>query len=464
MHDLNSSPAEQARQGDAAALAAALQASRRDTLATFAAYESALPGLRVPQHAELNPPLWELGHIGWFQDFWLARSPNHAQGHRADPNAPRRAARRADADALYDSSRVPHDSRWALPLPDAETTRADLQAQLETSLELLGTVDDASAARDDALYFFRLALLHEDMHHEAALYMAQALGVPIADARWQAANLPSPPAPLCFDAGGWRLGSAADDGFAFDNELGAHDVPVAATTIDAQAVRWAEFLPFVEDGGHADARCWSDAGWHWRQQHGLAAPRYLRHDAAQWQQWRHGRWQALNLAEAACHLSFFEAEAWCRWAARRLPSEAEWERAACSGGIGVPLGRRLGMDRQRVRAVPGFRAAPLSRLFGSVVRRPAGAARRVVHDPAAHAPCTLPQLLPAAAQRRAGGFSQLRVVRSLRPRPADAPCARDTAQPSARNTPNQPWSSRQHCTPPKPASRSSAAKASGVHL
>ncbi len=192
MHDLNSSPAEQARRGDAIALAAALQASRRDTLATFAAYESALPGLRVPQHAELNPPLWELGHIGWFQDFWLARSPNHAQGHRADPNAPRRAARRADADALYDSSRVPHDSRWALPLPDAETTRADLQAQLETSLELLGTVDDASAARDDALYFFRLALLHEDMHHEAALYMAQALGVPITDARWQAVNLPLP--------------------------------------------------------------------------------------------------------------------------------------------------------------------------------------------------------------------------------------------------------------------------------
>ena len=110
--------------------------------------------------------------------------------------------------------------RCPTPTPHAPTCRQ----QLQTTLDLLAAVDDAAAARDDALYFFRLALLHEDMHHEAALYMAQALGVPIADARWQAAPLPEPPAPLPFDAGRWRLGSAAGDGFAFDNELGAHDV------------------------------------------------------------------------------------------------------------------------------------------------------------------------------------------------------------------------------------------------
>jgi len=354
MHDSNSAPALQARQGDAAALGAALQASRRDTLATFAAYESALPGLQVSPHAELNPPLWELGHIGWFQEFWLARSLNHALGHRADPDAPRRAARRANADALYDSSRVPHDSRWALPLPDADATRADLQAQLETNLHLLATVDAASTARDAALYFFRLALLHEDMHHEAALYMARALGVPISDPRWQAAALPAPPAPLPFDAGVWRLGSTAAEGFAFDNQLGAHDIALGPTLIDAQAVRWAEFLPFIESGAYADARCWSDAGWHWRQQHGLAAPRYLRRDTALWQHWRHGGWQALNRAEAACHLSFFEAEAWCRWAGRRLPGEAEWERAACSGDATFRWGDVWEWTASAFAPYPGF--------------------------------------------------------------------------------------------------------------
>jgi ergothioneine biosynthesis protein EgtB len=364
MHDASLSaaagtdPAASARNGNAAELAAALQASRRDTLATFAAYEAALPDLRVPLRDELNPPLWELGHIGWFQAFWLLRFPIHAQGHRADPDAPRQPALRANADALYHSSHVPHDSRWSLPLPNADATRAELQQQLQACLTLLAAADDAPAARDDALYFFRLALLHEDMHHEAALYMAQTLGVPIADGRWQAAPLPAAPAPLPFGAGSWRLGVAAGAGFAFDNELGAHDVTLGPTTIDAQAVRWAEFLPFVDEGAYADARWWSDAGKRWRQQQRSGAPRYLRREPTQWQQWRHGRWQALDLREAACHLSFFEAEAWCRWAGRRLPSEAEWERAACSGNPAFRWGDVWEWTASAFAPYPGFEAHP----------------------------------------------------------------------------------------------------------
>ena len=115
----NSIPAAAAlaRQSSPEALAAALAAARDDTLALFARFEQALPGLQVPLRAELNPPLWELGHIGWFQAWWLARFPAWRQGWRADPDTPRRPDRRADADALYNSSRVPHDSRWTLPLP-----------------------------------------------------------------------------------------------------------------------------------------------------------------------------------------------------------------------------------------------------------------------------------------------------------------------------------------------------------
>ncbi|MGL6109714.1 MAG: selenoneine synthase SenA [Rubrivivax sp.] len=364
MHDASlsaaagSHPARSARNANATELAEALPASRRDTLATFAAFEAALPGLRVPLSDELNPPLWELGHIGWFQEFWLARLPMHAQGHRADPDAPRRPALRANADALYHSSHVAHDSRWALPLPNAVATRADLQAQLQATLALLAAVAPTSAGRDDALYFFRLSLLHEDMHHEAALYMAQALGVPIADARWQAPPLPVPPAQLPFDVGRWRLGSAADDGFAFDNELGAHDVAVGPTTIDAQAVRWAEFLPFVEEGAYANERWWSEAGWRWRQQQQATAPRYLRRDAVRWQQWRHGRWQDLDLRQAACHLSHFEAQAWCRWAGRRLPTEAEWERAACSGDSAFRWGDVWEWTASAFAPYPGFAPHP----------------------------------------------------------------------------------------------------------
>jgi iron(II)-dependent oxidoreductase len=297
------------RQADPPRLTAALQASRRDTLAIFDDYVAA-GALQVPQRDTLNPPLWELGHIGWFQEAWIARNPQRERGAAADPLLPRLPPRRAGADALYDSSRVPHGSRWQLPLPTVDDTRADLAAQLAQTLALLAQ----TAGSDEALYFFRLALLHEDMHHEAAVYMARALGVPLSDGRWQPRPDPRPRAELSFDDGGVLLGHAGP-GFAFDNELPPHPVPVAAFGIDSRAVSWAEYLPFVEAGGYRQDRWWSDAGRHWRDQAGATGP------------------HAPSLGPvdpdaAACPLSLFEAQAWCVWAGRRLPTEAEWERAA----------------------------------------------------------------------------------------------------------------------------------------
>jgi ergothioneine biosynthesis protein EgtB len=312
-----------ARQGDARWLAAALRSSRDDTLATFALLERSLEQLSVPQREALNPPLWELGHIGWFQEFWVARNPLRFVGATADPDVRRLPGLRPDADALYDSSKVAHDARWSLPLPDAAATRGDLTGQLEGTLAWLHQAD----ASDAALYFFRLALFHEDMHHEAALYMAQSLGVAIADKRWQAPALTNTCRPLAFEAGSWMLGSSGP-AFAFDNELPGHAVPLPETCIDSQVSRWADFLAFVEAGGYGEPRWWSEAGAAWLATGRQPAPRYLRREGSTWQQWRHGSWQALDLNQPACHLTLHEAEAWCRWAGRRLPSEAEWERAA----------------------------------------------------------------------------------------------------------------------------------------
>ena len=106
------SDAEAARSGGKTLLALALRDARERSLALFDAYETALgPDLRVPSAPELNPPLWELGHIGWFADWWLARNPHRGRGVAADPRTPRGAARQAargvDADALYNSSEVP---------------------------------------------------------------------------------------------------------------------------------------------------------------------------------------------------------------------------------------------------------------------------------------------------------------------------------------------------------------------
>ncbi len=313
----------EAREGDAHALAGALAASREDTLATFSVLERSLDELAVPRRETLNPPLWELGHIGWFQEFWIGRNPMRFEGPAADPSVARSPGVRTGSDALYDSGKVAHDTRWALPLPDAQATRADLAAQLADTLVRLS---DAFPG-DVALYFFRLALCHEDMHHEAALYMAQSLGVPIDDRRWQPSGLPAQCCQLKFDAGLFLQGSGHVP-FAFDNELTRHQVVLTNTHIDSRVMRWADYLPFVEAGGYEEGRWWSEAGADWLATSRLRAPRYVRRDGAIWQQWRYGVWQALDSTEPACHLTAHEAQAWCRWAGRRLPTEAEWERAA----------------------------------------------------------------------------------------------------------------------------------------
>jgi gamma-glutamyl hercynylcysteine S-oxide synthase len=355
MHDASlTRSAIEARTGTRQALARALTASRADTLATFEAYARALPDFAVPLRAEFNPPLWELGHIGWFQEYWIARNPERSLGERANPDTARRAPRRAGADALYNSSRVPHDSRWQLPLPDATATRDDLAAQLDESLALL----QHAAADDAGLYFFRLALLHEDMHHEAALYMAQGLGIPIEDPRWQARPLPEPVATLEFAEQAWVLGSPAGEGFAFDNERPTCTVPLRAFSIDRQAVRWAEFLPFVAAGGYDDPRWWSEAGARWRTNQLLAQPRYLRREGSGWAQWRGGAWRVLEAHEPASHLTLHETEAWCRWAGRRLPTEAEWECAACSAPDAFRWGDVWEWTGSPFEPFPGFEPHP----------------------------------------------------------------------------------------------------------
>lgn len=338
---------------DREALARALPASRADTLTTFALFEQVLPQLVVPQRAELNPPLWELGHIGWFQEWWLARNPQRLLGAAADPLVARTLGVRAGADALYNSSAVPHDSRWALPLPDAAATRADLAAQLSRTLELLADAPQG----DDALYFYRWSLFHEDMHHEAAVYMAQGLGVPITDPRWQPAPLPPPAGDLALAGGPHRLGHAGA-GFAFDNELAAHDTHLAPFRIDQQARRWAAFLPFVEAGGYAEPRWWTAAGRAWLAQTQAAAPRYLRRSGRAWQQWRHGRWTDLDPALPACHLTQHEALAWCAWAGRRLPTEAEWEAAALQRPEAFRWGDVWEWTASTFAPYPGFRPHP----------------------------------------------------------------------------------------------------------
>ena len=333
--------ADAARHAGATELAELLRASRARTLALADAYVAALgEGLAIPYSVQCNPPLWELGHLAWFQEFWLVRNPQRAHGVLADPLHPRTPSRVAQADAWYDSSAVAHALRWHLPLPDWHATRAYLAAGLQDTLDLLKTAGEDDAA----LYFYRLALFHEDMHGEAAVYMAQALGIETPQtllrplAQPQGSTNPNSStnasASLRMDAAHWQLGrppaNEGSDGFAFDNELGQHTVAVPACALDVAPVTWAQYLAFVEAGGYAHSQWWTPEGWAWRQTQTQPWPRYLRPAASVggWEQQVFGQWQALDLQASACHLTYFEAQAWCHWAGRTLPTEAQWEHAA----------------------------------------------------------------------------------------------------------------------------------------
>jgi iron(II)-dependent oxidoreductase len=261
----------------------------------FTRITAALSGERLlgPKLDIVNPPLWEVGHIGWFQEHWCLRW----DGRLSRPSI------LEGADGLYDSSNVAHDTRWGLPLPSLEKTRWYLKEVLERTLNRLVREPDNEHLR----YFVRLATLHEDMHAEALHYTHQTLGY--AD--------PAPaPAPrlgsgtdLQFPASTVRLGAErGEERFVFDNEKWAHDVALAAFAISSRPVSNAQFLEYVDDGG--------------------AAPRYWKKIDGQWHERRFDRWQRLDPSQPARHVDWSEAQAWCRWAGRRLPTEAEWTLAA----------------------------------------------------------------------------------------------------------------------------------------
>jgi ergothioneine biosynthesis protein EgtB len=285
--------------------------------------------LMGPMLPIVNPVLWEIGHVGWFHEYWTLR------------NVHGRAPLLKRADRLWNSSTVAHSTRWDLDLPDREGIFGFLSQVLDRQLGWLDRGVDAPGR-----YFYELAIRHEDMHVEALAYTRQTLkyAEPEIVGGSPAARAGAWPGDAEVPGGGWQLGSTAADGFVFDNEKWAHEVELEPFRIAKAPVTNGEFAAFLEAGGYRTREFWSDAGWAWRERAGRERPAYwLPKQNGAWTWRRYNRIEALPPDAPVAFVNWHEAQAWCRWAGRRLPTEAEWEAAA----VGEPVGGRLAGTKRR---------------------------------------------------------------------------------------------------------------------
>lgn len=279
-------------------LAEALRDARRRTLALYGHLD--LESLQVPCLPIVNPPLWELGHIAWFQEIWCQRYSRESRGP-ASPSILERA------DRFFDSSAVAHDTRWSLDLPSAAGIRAYMADSFERTLEALERL-----APDADRYFFELALLHEDMHGEALLMTLQTLGLPAPDLSGLAPRAVRATSghDVAFSGGRFAMGSSrSENRFVFDNEKWGHEVTVEPFVLSSRVVTQGEFAGFAQDRG-------AGAPSHWRREGGT------------WMVRSFDRWAPLDPDAPMMLVSQEDALAYCSWAGRRLPTEAEWEFAA----------------------------------------------------------------------------------------------------------------------------------------
>jgi iron(II)-dependent oxidoreductase len=322
---------EAARRLRGADLAAALVDSRTRTLALV--HDLTPAQWNRPMQLGINPIAWELAHIAWFAEFWILRGPHwrDAQGFAQAQRPPRIAG----PDALFDSSRLRHAQRWQQPMPSCAALDIMLTGQLDACVAAIPAIGEAHDAADgDALYFHRLALFHEDMHGEAFCWMRATLAFPAPFG----VTMPQVPAgaPLAVGGATVEVGYGKTvPGFAFDNECPAHSVVLGAFEIDSAPVSAGQFARFVDAGGYRAAQYWPGEAGAWRSQSGCDHPHHWRRaekcggdGRGDWEVRWFDRWVALDPSAAAMHLNAFEAEAYCLWAGRRLPSAAEWEHAA----------------------------------------------------------------------------------------------------------------------------------------
>ncbi|MEI5009526.1 ergothioneine biosynthesis protein EgtB [Streptomyces sp. NPDC058423] len=296
------------------ALEALTTARARTTLLTECVDDDEL----TAQHSPLMSPLvWDLAHIGNQEEQWLLRA------------VAGRDAIRPEIDSVYDAFEHPRAERPTLPLlspAESRTYASDIRGRV---LDILEAHPLHGSALVDSAFAFGMIAQHEQQHDETMLITHQLRRGPAA------LDAPEPPgggttglpAEVLVPAGPFTMGTSAEP-WALDNERPAHHRQVDAFLIDTTPVTNGAFQAFVADGGYTDERWWAPEGWDQIRKHDIGAPLFWRREGGQWLRRRFGVTEPVPEDEPVLHVSWYEADAYARWAGRRLPTEAEWEKAA----------------------------------------------------------------------------------------------------------------------------------------
>ncbi|MEV0628640.1 ergothioneine biosynthesis protein EgtB [Nonomuraea wenchangensis] len=279
-------------------------------------YTAAEDDLLVRQHSPLMSPLvWDLAHVGNYEELWVLRA---AAG--ITPLRP-------EIDDIYDAFKTPRRDRPTLPFLRPAEARDYIGGVRGRVLDVLDAVDlaDPDPLRRDG-FVFGLVIQHEHQHDETMLATLQLAGRPgvVRDGDLPP-GLSAGPEEVYVPAGEFLMGTDSLP-WAYDNERPAHRVDLPAYWIDRLPVGNAAYAAFIEDGGYHDARWWTPEGWRWRQENGVFAPLFWTKDGGAWWRTRFGRPEPVPMDEPVQHVCWYEADAYARWAGKRLPTEAEWEK------------------------------------------------------------------------------------------------------------------------------------------
>jgi iron(II)-dependent oxidoreductase len=301
----------------AARCEAVLTEARERTLALITPLSEA--DVREQHSSLMSPVLWDLGHIAHFEELWLTQNLDGAVQFGEMPG-------------LFNPFEHPRRERGALPLPTLAETLAHLTDVRERVLLRLGWADfdDANPLLRDG-YVYAMVAQHEYQHNETMLQTMQLKrGAPYhAPRQWSTPpGAPVRPGAMVRFPGGDVAIGTDDRSASYDNERPLHRITVAPFSIDAAPVSNADFEQFIAGGGYRRDEFWSDAGLAWKNETGASAPEFWTRDGDQWLTHSMDRTMPVPPDHPVCHVSFYEAEAFARWAGKRLPTEIEWETAA----------------------------------------------------------------------------------------------------------------------------------------